>query len=205
MEDFTTFFFILICASVFYVYLENKASDVTYITHNNIEYLVRNLPDKEEAALLLSKIRERLSNLVEHVCTDSSKEENETNDKDVDEERSASLKRLKKNFRPNHMTESSPGNKYTSYSINKGDKIVFCLRAKDGSDKLVDINTMMFVAIHELGHLMTKSIGHTAEFWDNMRFLLKEGIEIGVYVKQDFNSIPVDYCGTKITDTPLNN
>ena len=53
MEDFTTFFFILICASVFYVYLENKASDVTYITHNNIEYLVRNLPDKEEAALLL--------------------------------------------------------------------------------------------------------------------------------------------------------
>jgi len=204
MEDFTTFFFILICASVFYVYLENKASDVTYITHNKIEYLVRNLPDKEEAALLLSKIRERLSTLVEHVCTDSSKEENETNDKDVDEERSASLKRLKKNFRPNNMTESSPGNKYTSYSINKGDKIVFCLRAKDGSDKLVDLNTMMFVAIHELAHLMTKSIGHTTEFWDNMRFLLKEGIKIKIYIKQDFNSIPVDYCGTKITDTPLN-
>jgi predicted metal-dependent hydrolase len=204
MEDFTTFFFILICASVFYVYLENKASDVTYITHNNIEYLVRNLPDKEEAALLLSKIRERLSNLVEHVCTDSNKEENKTNDKAVDEERGQSLKRLKTNFRPNNITESSPGNKYTSYSINKGDKIVFCLRAKDGSDKLVDINTMMFVAIHELAHLMTKSIGHTTEFWDNMRFLLKEGIKIKVYVKQDFNSIPVDYCGTKITDTPLN-
>ena len=203
MEDFTTFFFILICASVFYVYLENKASDVTYITHNNIEYLVRNLPDKEEAALLLSKIRERLSNLVEHVCTDSNKAENKTN-KDVDEERGHSLKRLNTNFRPNNITESSPGNKYTSYSINKGDKIVFCLRSKDGNNKLVDINTMMFVAIHELGHLMTKSIGHTAEFWDNMRFLLKEGIKIKVYVKQDFNSIPVDYCGTKITDTPLN-
>jgi predicted metal-dependent hydrolase len=204
MEDFTTFFFILICASVFYVYLENKASDVTYITHNNIEYLVRNLPDKEEAALLLSKIRERLSNLVEHVCTDSNKEENKTNDTAVDEERGQSLKRLKTNFRPNNITESSPGNKYTSYSINKGDKIVFCLRAKDGSDKLVDINTMMFVAIHELAHLMTKSIGHTTEFWDNMRFLLKEGIKIKIYIKQDFNSIPVDYCGTKITDTPLN-
>ena len=63
---------------------------------------------------------------------------------------------------------------------------------------------MMFVAIHELAHLMTKSIGHTTEFWDNMRFLLKEGIKINVYIKQDFNSIPVDYCGTKITDTPLN-
>jgi predicted metal-dependent hydrolase len=198
MEDFTTFFFILICASVFYVYLENKASDVTYISINKTEYLVRNLPDKEQAALLLSKIRDRLSRVVEHVCIQIDDESNS-------KEHNSSLKRLKKNYRPDNITESSPGNKYTSYSINKGDKIVFCLRAKDGSDKLVDINTMMFVAIHELAHLMTKSIGHTTEFWDNMRFLLKKGIKIGVYEKQDFNSIPVDYCGTKITDTPLNN
>ena len=198
MEDFTTFFFILICASVFYVYLENKASDVTYISINKTEYLVRNLPDKEQAALLLSKIRDRLSRVVEHVCLKIDAESNS-------DEHNSSLKRLKKNYRPDNITESSPGNKYTSYSINKGDKIVFCLRAKDGSDKLVDINTMMFVAIHELAHLMTKSIGHTTEFWDNMRFLLKKGIKIGVYEKQDFNSVPVDYCGTKITDTPLNN
>ena len=198
MEDFTTFFFILICASIFYVYLENKASDVTYVRLNKIEYLVRNLPDKEEAALLLSKIRDRLSKIVDKVCADIEA-------KDNSKEHNDSLKRLKKNFKPNNITESSPGNKYTSYSINKGDKIVFCLRAKDGSNDLVDINTMMFVAIHELAHLMTKSIGHTTEFWDNMRFLLKEGIEIGVYKKQDFNNSPVDYCGTKITDTPLNN
>ena len=198
MEDFTTFFFILICASIFYVYLENKASDVTYVRLNKIEYLVRNLPDKEEAALLLSKIRDRLSSIVEKVC-------GEIDAKDNSKEHNNSLKRLKKNFKPNNITESSPGNKYTSYSINKGDKIVFCLRAKDGSNDLVDINTMMFVAIHELAHLMTKSIGHTTEFWDNMRFLLKDGIELGVYKKQDFNNNPVDYCGTKITDTPLNN
>jgi predicted metal-dependent hydrolase len=126
-------------------------------------------------------------------------------DESNSKEHNSSLKRLKKNYRPDNITESSPGNKYTSYSINKGDKIVFCLRAKDGSDKLVGLNTMMFVAIHELAHLMTKSIGHTTEFWDNMRFLLKKGIKIGVYEKQDFNSIPVEYCGTKITDTPLNN
>jgi predicted metal-dependent hydrolase len=198
MEDFTTFFFILICASIFYVYLENKASDVTYVRLNKVEYLVRNLPDKEEAALLLSKIRDRLSRVVDAVCT-------EIDNKSNSDEHNNSLKRLKKNFKPNNITESSPGNKYTSYSINKGDKIVFCLRSKNGYNKLVDINTMMFVAIHELAHLMTKSIGHTTEFWDNMRFLLKSGIKIGVYEKQDFNNMPVDYCGTKITDTPLNN
>ena len=37
-----------------------------------------------------------------------------------------------------------------------------------------------------------------------MKFLLKVGIDIGIYEKQDFNKKPVDYCGTKITDTPLN-
>ena len=199
MKDFTTFFFILICITIFYVYLENKAVDVTYVKTHNVEFLVRNLPDKEEAALLLSKIRERLLQIVEHT-TRKKKLEN----KDKDKEHIDALKRLKKNYKPNNITESSPGNKYTSYSINKGEKIVFCLRSKE-TNKLVDINTMMFVAIHELAHLMTKSIGHTTEFWDNMRFLLKEGIKLKVYEKQDFNKVPVEYCGTQITDTPLNN
>ena len=37
MNDFGTFFLILISISVFYVYLENKAADVTYVKHNKIE------------------------------------------------------------------------------------------------------------------------------------------------------------------------
>ena len=63
---------------------------------------------------------------------------------------------------------------------------------------------MMFVAIHELAHLMSKSIGHTAEFWDNMRFLLEKGISTGLYNHIDFGKHPEDYfVGIKITDTPL--
>ena len=62
------------------------------------------------------------------------------------------------------------------------------MRSKDGKDTLVDLNTMMFVAIHEMGHLMSESVGHTKEFWDNMKFLLKRGIELDIYTKQDFNS-----------------
>lgn len=194
MEDFTTFFLILICITIFYAYLENKASDVTYVKIGKVEYLVRNLPDKEDAAKLLSQIRGRLKKLVNflHTNIDSYKDQKEN------------IKRMKENYRPNNITESSPGNAYTSYSINKGEKVVFCLRSKDGKNTLTDLNTMMFVAIHELAHIMTKSVGHTQEFWDNMKFLLQIGVEIGVYVKQDFNKNPVPYCGTKITDTPLN-
>tara|TARA_B100000575_G_C22819918_1_gene482367 strand:- start:5 stop:601 length:597 start_codon:yes stop_codon:yes gene_type:complete len=197
MNDFGTFFLILISITIFYVYLENKATDVTYIRKKGIEFLVRNLDDKEQAAKLLSDICTRLSNLVEHL--------NDNIDaKDHNKEQKEGIKRMKKNFNPNNVVESSPGNKYTSYSINKGEKIVFCLRSKDKDQTLVDLNTMMFVAIHELAHLMSKDIGHTKEFWDNMKFLLKKGIEIDIYTKQDFNSVPVEYCGTMITDTPLN-
>jgi hypothetical protein len=200
MTDFTTFFLVLICITIFYVYLENKASDVTYVPVNKIEYLVRNLPDKEEAALLLSKIRSNCSKIVESLFIEMNNKKTK-----FDEETRKGIKRLKKNFKPNNISESSPGNAYTSYSINKGEKIIFCLRQKGGidSNKLVDINTMMFVAIHELGHLMTKSIGHTTEFWDNMRFLLKKGIELNVYEHINYGKFPEDYCGIKITDTPL--
>ena len=194
MEDFTTFFLILICITIFYAYLENKATDVTYVKIGNTEYLVRNLPDKEKAAKILSQIRNRLTKLVNYLNTNI----------DSYKKRKEGIQRMKKNYRPNNISESSPGNAYTSYSINKGEKIVFCIRSKDSKNTLVDINTMMFVAIHELAHIMTKSVGHTPEFWDNMKFLLKVGIDIGIYEKQDFNKNPVDYCGTKITDTPLN-
>ena len=197
MKDFGTFFVILISITIFYVYLENKAIDVTYINRGGVEYLVRNLDDKEKAAKLLSDICSRLTKLIDHLDQEA---KTDKYSKDVN----AGVKRLKKNFKANNVVESSPGNKYTSYSINKGEKIVFCLRSKDGTDTLVDLNTMMFVAIHEMGHLMSESVGHTKEFWDNMKFLLKRGIEIDIYTKQDFNSVPKEYCGTTITDTPLN-
>ena len=62
---------------------------------------------------------------------------------------------------------------------------------------------MMFVAIHELSHLMTESIGHEPEFWENFKFLLLVGIHLKKYKNINFNKNPEEYCGTEITDTPL--
>ena len=39
----------------------------------------------------------------------------------------------------------------------------------------------MFVTIHELAHVMTKSIGHKTEFWDNFKFLLQEAKDSGIH------------------------
>ena len=59
MEDFISFFLILVCITIFYIYLESKSLDVTYVkTGDTDSFLVRNLPDKETAAKLLTDIRD---------------------------------------------------------------------------------------------------------------------------------------------------
>ena len=77
------------------------------------------------------------------------------------------------------------------------------LSYKKEGETLVKENIMTFVSIHELAHLMTKSIGHEPEFWANFKLLLKISIDNGIYKNIDFNSTPKPYCGINITDTPL--
>ena len=77
------------------------------------------------------------------------------------------------------------------------------MRLKKEGDKLVPKNTILFVALHELSHLMTKTIGHGKDFWNNFRFILKVAIDYDIYKSVDFNNNPKPYCGMEITDTPF--
>ena len=153
-------------------------------------YLVRSLPDKQQAADLIAQIRKKLEDFVAHLQKQFSEDKR--------------VQRVTENFRSDKISEGSENAKYTSYSINKGEKIVLCIRSKDEQKKLVDLNTMMFVVLHELAHIATESIGHTPEFWENFKWILKEAVNTGIYKSQDFNNKPVEYCGIQITDNPLN-
>jgi hypothetical protein len=198
MKDFVSLFTILIVITIFYTYLESKAMEVTYVrsTFDNQDFLVRNRPDKDKAAKLLGELNIKLKKIIAGV-------KDEADNNKCSEERKVDINRLCKNYDENNISESSPNNKYTSYSINKGEKIVFCLREKNEEQTLHDINTIMFVAIHELSHLMTKDLGHTPKFWDNMKYLLKHSVELGEYKKIDYKNNPADYCGMQITGSPL--
>ena len=167
------------------------SNEVTYISSrlDGRKYLVRNLDDSEKAADLLATLRKRLKKLVKNIKKDN-----------VDH---IGIDRLTIKFKANNLTESTPDSKYTSYSVNKGQKTVFCIRERDEQNRLVDLNTITFVALHELAHVMTVSIGHKKEFWDNFRFLLKYAIDNGFYQYQAFHLEPVKYCNTMISDTPL--
>ena len=114
------------------------------------------------------------------------------------------VQRLVHNFRadPNRFLESTPDAEHTSYSVNKGESVHFCLRQRDGTEELVDENIMVFVAIHEMSHMITQSIGHDAEFWNNFGWLLREAENRKLYKHTDFKSHPVMYCGVSITDSP---
>ena len=81
-------------------------------------------------------------------------------------------------------------------------KLAFCTTTTKEGSKLIDENTLSFVAIHELGHVMTESVGHTKEFWQNFKFLLKNAVKIGIYEPIDYKKKPKNYCGMKITDNP---
>ena len=110
--------------------------------------------------------------------------------------------RLVKNFNPRRISETLPTSKLTAYSENKGEKIAFCLNSKKDGGNLIDLNTLTFVAIHELGHLMTESVGHKPEFWSNFKTLLVNAKKINIYNPEDYKSNPKSYCGMDITDNP---
>jgi hypothetical protein len=186
------FIFFIIVLSLF-IYNESRNNEIIYVQSHidNRRYLVRNVDDKQEAANMLANMRSRLEKLIQNI------EMNYPNDPKV--------KRLVNKFNPDRISESLRGSKYTSYSINKGEKIVLCLRSKDITQKLTDINTLMFVTLHELAHIMTVSIGHTKEFWSNFKFILKIAVQIGVYDNIDYSQNPQPYCGIEVNDSPLHN
>ena len=115
------------------------------------------------------------------------------------------VKKIKKRYRPQNVMEGSPFNKEgsTSYSLSKGEKIVFCVRSGKDPNKFHNTNLLMFVVIHEIAHLASSSYGHNGEFKDNFKFLLQEATENKFYDRIDFDKKNEEYCGMTITTTPI--
>ena len=156
------------------------------------KYLVLNLPDKLAAADELARLRAKLQRYIADVHQQYN---------------SPAVRRLKKRFRA-VLSETRPkptgggGRPLTSYTIDKGKEIHMCIRDADGG-RITRENTLFFVALHELAHIMTVSVGHTEEFWSNFRQLLKYAIRLGYYQYEPYHSAPARYCGSYIRNTPL--
>lgn len=167
-----------------YFHLKCIISDV-----DGKKYCVRERSKLELAANKLARISQNMQKLVEHAYEKYPTRSN--------------MKRLKEGFNPRKIYETLPTSQYTAYSENKGEKLAFCLdKEKHGKGGLIDDNTLTFVAIHELSHIASESIGHTDEFWKNFKLLLEEAKTINIYNPIDYKTNPKRYCGMKITDNP---
>lgn len=184
MEEFLVFFLGIF---VFFTVINKvyKKGDIITVksSFDQQNYIVRKLPDAKDAANKLAQINKKILKIISSV--DRSK---------------PGSKDLINKYNPHTLSETMPGSKYTSYSVNKGEKISICIRKVD--DSFIDDNTVIFVVIHELSHIMTHEVGHTPLFWGNMKYLLEVGERVGIYTPVNYNKTPEMYCGMEINTTP---
>jgi hypothetical protein len=173
-----------------YIYHTSEYSQLKCIISNvdGNKYCVRERDKLELAADRLANVNVRMKKVVEH-CGSSYKNQD-------------NVKRLVKGYNPKKIYETLPTSKYTAYSENKGEKLAFCLDTEKTKGTLIDMNTLTFVALHELAHVATLSVGHTEEFWNNFKFLLQEAKKIGIYDPVNYKKEPARYCGMNIDDNP---
>ena len=158
-------------------------------TVDNDYYWVRNKPNKIIAANTLANIKINMTKLIYHL----------KNNIDKFPKNTTYIQDLIKRTKVINIMETPQDEKFTSYTINKGERIVFCLRSKI-IDNIHDMNTLMYVVIHEMGHIGCPEFGHTKLFKDIFKFFLEQSVEIGIYKPIDYRIKPKDYCGMTINE-----
>lgn len=155
-------------------------------------YLVRNEEDKEQAANVLAKLRKNLYYLRDYLYK---------NVNSYSPEYQKYIRSMHKRMEGMVISENTPDSNFTSYTVNKGDEMLFCIRSKKDS-RIHNFNLLMYVALHEVSHVACPEEGHTPLFGEIFAFMLSEGIKIGIYKNIDYGMNPVEYCGMTINEAP---
>jgi predicted metal-dependent hydrolase len=183
----------IILLILLFVYYKKYGYRSVYVKSNIDEqfYLVRDLPDKQMVANSIAYIKLQIQKLIEHMLKNSPKEY------------IPHIENLNKKFNSVIISENIYDFYYTSYSVNKGEQLVFCMRSRKNNenDKQHNINLMMYVVLHEISHIACPEYGHTKLFKDIFKHITESAIEIGIYTPIDFKNVPTEYCGMMITDS----
>jgi len=191
VDFFIIIIIILICIVSYRLYITSDFFQLKCIISDvdGTKYCVRERSKLKGAADKLATVNNNMKQLVQYCKTAFPNDER--------------VQRLVTGFNPKQIVEVLPTSEYTAYSENKGEKLAFCLSKEKGNkNNLIDINTLTFVAIHELSHVCTVSIGHTPEFWNNFKFLLIQAKKINIYNPVNYDKEPVRYCSMEITHNP---
>lgn len=183
------FIFLLVIMIIFKLLISNDDNLVSLKSGIDEDFhLVQDFENKESAANLMAEIKERIDKLFIYL------KRSYPNNPDV--------LRLFGNYDEDNIRETEIDHTDTSFSVDKGEELHICLRNKKDF-RLHKINILMFVTIHELAHLMSKTYGHNGEFNKNFIFLLKQAIKIGIYNNIDYSRKQTEYCGMIVNSNPL--
>jgi hypothetical protein len=103
---------------------------------------------------------------------------------------------VRNRYNPDGIEETSPIDmmSQTSYTDNKGERLVMCLKCqkcrKDHS-KL----TLALVLAHELAHMATEERQHPPEFWKRYDIIRDLVAQAGLFKHYKVPTSPVEYCG----------
>lgn len=188
---------IIVAIIIIVVFILIHLNEIKYVEAYNSgrRYIVRSQPNPIESANMLDNIYLKIFKLMNYI-NEKIMNTNYTNNL------SKNIHNLNNKFNKIVFREDTKNNNFTSYTVNKGEEIVFCLRDKK-TEKIHDINEIMYVAIHEIGHVVCPDLGHTDLFWDINKLLLENAVEIGIYKYINYYYNPKQYCGMEINATLL--
>ena len=186
-------FFTIIFIIIIFIYL--------YLNYNNIIYIHNNFGDK----LLIYKDNNNIikSNLFNKLITNMYILRDYLYDNiDNYSEFKEYIIQLKNNFNKERtiIYETDPKSNLTSYSLNKGEELSICMKDKN-TNTLYDLNLLTYVAIHEMSHFACPEIGHGLLFQKIFNKFILIAIDIGLYVKEDYNKNPINYCGSLLNSS----
>jgi hypothetical protein len=192
-------YIILILIILLIFIIKHQKNDMVYVISDidNKPYMVRKLLDKQQASNMLAKLHNNIYIFVQYL---------------MDKITYFPTVQRYIEFKPyiiqlnnkiqNVIIQETPANtEYTSYTINKGEQIIFCIRSSEPPNNIHDLNLIMYVLLHELSHVACPEYNHTPLFKKIFKFICEEAIEMGIYKSIDFNTTPQIYCGMKIYDS----
>lgn len=185
---------VLILVIVYLIYSINN-SGLTKAEFDGQVYMVQELPDKMKAVDLLIKLKNDLSKIAQKTLDRAKDEKNS--------EYTGYMQIINDRLNTVYIREVEKDSPYTSYSVNKGEELVFCLRNKE-THQFYDYNKILYVAVHEIAHIGCPEVGHTKLFFELNRYILETAQKNKMYEFVDYNSTPEEYCGIQIYTNVLN-
>ena len=177
---------VLVCLLVLAAYFMARPRAMTTVRSNitGKQYVVKRAPDSQVMADRLALLEQRMQRLLDGAASLM-----------PDDPRIAAIRRKWDGT----LSEVEAADE-VAFSVDKT-SVHVCLR--DGTGRIEDLNTSMFVLIHELAHVATEDYGHSTQFWANMKFLLELAEQLGVYRYENYDSAGTTFCGHPLGTSPL--